>query len=49
LSYLSISPGRRKFAFEEIEKPVLIRADLEQDDVIVASLDVAIDGLKMAL
>ena len=38
-----------QFAFEELEKPVLARADLGQDDVIKTSSDVIIDRLEMAL
>src|SRR5437763_254785 len=44
----SVQRGRQ-MTLEEIDKRILLRADLGQDDMIVAGLDVAIDRLKMAL
>src|SRR2546430_13906015 len=44
----SVQRGRQ-MTLEEIHKRILLRADLGQDDMIVAGLDVAIDRLKMAL
>ena len=34
---------------EQIEETVLIRSDLQQDDVIVAGLDEAVDRLEMTV
>src|SRR3982074_1855319 len=38
---------RRQLSLEEIDERILPRSDLDQDDVIVAGLDVAIDSLEM--
>jgi hypothetical protein len=38
-----------QLAFEEINESMLIRPDLDQNDVIKASLDRAIDGREMLL
>lgn len=46
---LGFSQPGRQFAFEELEKPVLVRADLGQDDVILAGADVMIDRFEIAL
>src|SRR3954470_21400115 len=39
----------RQLAFEEINESVLIRPDLDQNEVVKASLDRAIDGREMRL
>ena len=49
LGCLSISQGGCQLALEEIEERILMRPDLDKDDVIVASLDEAIDRLEMML
>jgi hypothetical protein len=44
-----LSQAGCQLAFEKFEETILVRADLGQDDVIVTSLDVMIDRLKMPL
>ena len=39
----------RQLAFKEINESVLIRPDLDQNEVVKASLDRAIDGREMLL
>ena len=39
----------RQLAFKEINESVLIRPDLDQKEVVKASLDRAIDGGEMRL
>ena len=39
----------RQLAFKEINEPMLIRPDLDQNEVVKASLDRAIDGREMRL
>jgi hypothetical protein len=36
-------------ALEEVEEGVLVGADLDQDDVVVAGLEEAVDRLEVAL
>lgn len=49
LSCLALAQRRRQFTLEELDKGVLLRADLDQDDMVEARLDVAIDRLEMRL
>ena len=49
LGCLSISQGGCQLVLEEIEERILMRPDLDKDDVIVASLDEATDRLEMML
>ena len=49
LGRVSIAQSGRQLALEKIEETVLIRSDLQQDEVVVASLEEAIDGLEMTV
>ena len=49
LSRLPLPQGGRQAALEEINKFLLLRSDLNQNNMVVAGLDVAIDRLEMAL
>ena len=49
LCRVSIAQSGCQLALEQIKETVLVRSDLQQDYVIVASLDVTIDRLQMAV
>jgi hypothetical protein len=47
--YLTRMQDWSQLAFEEIDESMLIRPDLDQNEVVKASLDIAIDGREMLL
>jgi hypothetical protein len=38
-----------QLAFEEVDEPVLVRPDLDQDEVVKAGLDRVLDGREVPL
>jgi hypothetical protein len=49
LRSLPLPQDRCQLAFEKIDELSLVGTDLDQDDVVVASLDVAVDCFEMPL